>query len=166
MNQTLNQKPSYIRIILACFFWIALCLIIAAISGWVTSHNITPWYSSLQKAFFNPPAWLFGPVWTVLYIMIGIAGGLLWANRKKDPRVFYFYVLQLCLNFAWSFVFFGAHLIGWAFIEIIVLWLSILTTMVLAYRSNIAACWLLIPYFVWVSFASVLNFSLWYLNSF
>lgn len=161
MNQTLAPRS---KIIGSCIIWIVICLAISGLAGWVTSHNINPWYINLQKPSFNPPAWLFAPVWTVLYIMIGISGGLLWLSRKQNTLAFAFYIIQLALNFAWSFVFFGAHQTGWAAIEILVLLVFILLTIIYSYRTSKYAAWLLMPYFAWVCFASILNISIWYLN--
>lgn len=152
------------QFIFAAIFWIAVCLIISTLSGWITNHHIDSWYPHIQKPSFNPPAWVFAPVWITLYVMIGLSGAYLWINRHSHPLAFLFYVIQLCFNFAWSFIFFGAHLIGWAFIDIIFLWVFIVLTLIFSYQSSKTAMWLLIPYFLWVSFALILNASLWYLN--
>ncbi len=147
-----------------CLAFVVLCLAISSISGWVTAHNVNDWYATLIQPSYSPPNWVFGPVWTVLYIMIGIAGGLLWVQRKSHPWAFRWYIVQLIINFAWSFVFFGAELIGWALLDICLLWASILITIICAYRANRWAAFLLMPYFMWVSFAVTLNASLFYLN--
>lgn len=148
-----------------CLVWVVICLAISAIAGWVTGHNIESWYIHLVKPAYNPPSWVFAPVWTVLYIMIGISGGLLWRERQLSPLTWWCYIVQLVFNFAWSFIFFGAHAIGWALADIIVLWLMILTTLILAYQHKPVVSWMLLPYWLWVSFAAILNSSIYALNS-
>jgi tryptophan-rich sensory protein len=150
--------------ILAVIFWVAICLIISALSGWITNQHIDSWYPHVNKPAFNPPAWVFAPVWITLYVMIGISGGLLWCKRNITPYPIIFFIIQLLLNFAWSFIFFGAHLIALAFLDIVLLWFSIGATILISYNTSKAASWLLVPYFFWVSFATILNASLWYLN--
>jgi benzodiazapine receptor len=150
---------------LPCLVGIILCLSIAGVSGWVTASSIDSWYQHLQQPGFTPPNWLFGPVWTVLYIMIGIAGGVLWQQRHLNRYALIMFIIQLILNFSWSFIFFGAKQIGWAAIDIILLWLSILAILRLTYSSSKMSFWLLAPYFLWVSFAAVLNLNLWVLNT-
>ena len=147
-----------------CVSFVIICFLISGVSGWVTSSHIHSWYLYLEKPSFTPPIWLFGPVWTVIYFMIGVSGGLLWARRNKLILAFSFYLIQLGFNFSWSFVFFGMQQIGWAFLNIIFLLFCILATIVFAYPNNKAASWMLVPYLFWVIFASILNFSLWQLN--
>lgn len=152
------------NLIFSAIIWVCICLVISALSGWITTQHIDTWYPHINKPSFNPPAWVFAPVWTLLYIMIGLAGALLWVNRKDYPFPFVMYLIQLLFNFAWSFIFFGAHLIGWAFLDIILLWITLGITLIASYKSSNTACWLLLPYFLWVSFATILNASLFYLN--
>ncbi|MBC7912683.1 MAG: tryptophan-rich sensory protein [Pyrinomonadaceae bacterium] len=145
---------------------IALPLMVGGIAGYATSASIGSWYSTLHKPFFNPPNWLFGPVWTCLYILMGISLYIIWkspatATRTKALRVF---LIQLTLNFAWSFIFFYFHETGWALIEIVMMWVSILIMILTFYRINKIAAYLQVPYLLWVSFATVLNASIWYLN--
>ena len=147
-----------------CLVGVILCLAIASLSGWISASSVGNWYQQLHQPSFTPPDWLFGPVWTVLYIMIGIAGGLLWQQRPAFPNALTIYVVQLLLNFSWSFIFFGAQKIGWAAVDIVLLWLSIAVTLWLAWRARRAAFWWLVPYFLWVSFATILNITLWGLN--
>ncbi|MCH9643414.1 MAG: tryptophan-rich sensory protein [Gammaproteobacteria bacterium] len=147
-----------------CLIWVIICLGIASLAGWVTQANIPHWYSHIQKPSFNPPAWVFGPVWTVLYIMIGISGGIIWHQRKTMKTAFIFYLIQLVLNFSWSFIFFGAHEMGWAAIDIALLIVFIALTITYTFRAEKSASILLMPYFAWVVFAFILNISLWYLN--
>ena len=155
------QRTPYIP----CLVGVILCLVIASMSGWITASSVGTWYQQLHQPSFTPPDWLFGTVWTVLYIMIGIAGGLLWQQRRVFPNALTIYVVQLLLNFSWSFIFFGAQQIGWAAVDIVLLWLSIAVTLWLAWHARRAAFWWLVPYFLWVSFATILNITLWGLNS-
>ncbi len=149
---------------LACFIWVVICLIISSLAGWVSATHVETWYTTIQKPWFNPPSWVFAPMWTLLYIMIGIAGGLLWNKRKNHPAAMNWYIVQLIFNFAWSFIFFAGHAIGWALIDIAVLWVAIACTVIASFRSSKGAAWLLIPYWLWVSFATLLNSYLWILN--
>lgn len=124
------------------------------------------WYAALVKPSWNPPAWVFGPVWTLLYFCIGLSGWLVWREsgwRSATPA-FLVYGLQLILNGAWSWLFFGLHRPDLAFIEIALLWLSILVTVILFARKSRSAAWLLLPYLCWVGFAGALNLALWLLN--
>jgi len=145
---------------------IVICLTIGSVSGYATAAEIPGWYAILQKPSFNPPNWLFGPVWTTLYILMGISFWLIWKSEDsplKQKAILYF-VIQLTLNFFWSIIFFSLHQTGWALLEIIALWIFILLS-ILSFRpiSKIAA-YLLVPYLCWVSFAAVLNFFIWRLN--
>lgn len=146
--------------------FIALCLGISAISGWVTSSSVDTWYQTLQKPSFNPPDWLFAPVWTLLYLMIALAGWRAWRNRApaglRAGKMAY--AAQLALNLTWSFVFFGGRLIGVALVVILLLLATIGLNTVLFWRADRLAGWLLVPYAAWVAFAAALNFALWQLN--
>ena len=124
------------------------------------------WYAGLVKPSWNPPSWLFAPVWTVLYVLMAVAAWLVW-RQGGAPGVraaLFAWVVQLALNAAWSWLFFGLHRPGLAFAELMVLWLAILVTVVLAWRVAPAAGVLLLPYLAWVTFAGVLNVTLWRLN--
>jgi tryptophan-rich sensory protein len=121
------------------------------------------WYAALIKPEWNPPAWLFGPAWTLLYTLMAVAAWLVW-KRVGFSRPLAFYFVQLALNAAWTPIFFGAHQLGWALAEIVVLWTAILTTLLSFRRVSPAAGWLFVPYLAWVSFATFLNFTLWRLN--
>ncbi len=133
-----------------------------AIGGIFTTPSITTWYATLVKPSFNPPNWLFGPAWTVLYILMGIALYLIWASDKENKKIAYIvFFTQLVLNALWSIIFFGAHEMQWAFFEIIVLWLAILATIIAFYRIVKPAAYILIPYILWVTFAAILNYSVW-----
>lgn len=124
-------------------------------------------YSELHKPFFSPPGWIFGPIWTLLYIMMAYAAirvfmrGWNFANVKL---ALFFFALQLVFNLAWTTIFFTLQLRGWAFIELIVMLVLIVVTMKLFFKIDVVAGWLMVPYVVWVSFAGVLNFSVWWLN--
>ncbi|MCD8741609.1 tryptophan-rich sensory protein [Mucilaginibacter roseus] len=146
---------------------IAITLAIGFTASYFTRPEIPGWYADLQKPSFSPPNWLFGPVWTTLYIMIGIAAYLVW--QRRDGSAAYakarnVYIVQLVLNFCWSLVFFGLHQMLGAFIVIIMLLVSIIGCIICFSRFSKAAAWLLVPYLLWVSFASVLNFSIYLLN--
>lgn len=124
------------------------------------------WYAALAKPSWNPPNWVFAPVWTTLYLLIGISGWLVWRAGSGAPRrpAFIAYGVQLALNAVWSWLFFGLHRPGWAFAEILLMWLAILVTVVLFWRVRAIAGALLLPYLAWVTFALVLNGTLWMLN--
>ncbi len=146
---------------------IAIPLIIGIIGSVFTMPEVGSWYAGLQKPSFNPPAWLFGPVWTLLCILMGVS---LWlvirdgmSSRPVQQAVALFAV-QLGLNLAWSIIFFGMHLIAVAFIEILILFVFIVATTLAFRRINPTAGWLFIPYLCWTAFASVLTGTLWLLN--
>jgi tryptophan-rich sensory protein len=123
------------------------------------------WYAALDKPSWNPPNWLFGPVWTVLYLAIAVAGWRVWrkAPGKLSPALG-LWIAQLLLNAAWSWAFFGLHEMGWALAEILLLLATITSFIVVARPVDRLASWLFVPYGLWVSFATVLNFTLWRLN--
>ena len=143
-------------------------VIAGVIGSWVTLPNLSPWYEGLMKPSFNPPNWLFGPVWTLLYLLMGIALYLAWTeNIKKRTergwaiRAFFF---QLVLNVVWSIVFFGFHNLWLGVIIILGLWGMILLTMKLFWGLSPSATYLLIPYIAWVTFATILNIAIALLN--
>jgi tryptophan-rich sensory protein len=144
------------------------CLTIGYLSGIVTRESITSWYPTLIKPVFNPPNWIFAPVWTVLYILMGVAGGMIWNRIETDEaavkKAFKFFIIQLGLNALWSYLFFGLHNPLLAFIEVILLWLMILETYNQFKKIDKIAALLLLPYLGWVSFATVLTGSIWWLN--
>jgi tryptophan-rich sensory protein len=146
---------------------ILLPLIVGGVSGFFTTGSIEGWYITLNKPWFNPPNWIFGPVWTLLYLMMGIAFFLIWksdapTDTKKIAITVYF--VQLVLNFAWSLIFFYMEQPGWALVDILLMWAAILYTILVFGKISSAAAWLLVPYICWVSFATVLNFAIWKLN--
>lgn len=145
---------------------ILLPLALGAIAGMFTAQSVPEWYATLNQPSFNPPNWIFGPVWTTLYILMGISLFLIWkqdASKKRNLAISVF-LLQLLLNFAWSFLFFYFNMIGLALLEIVVLWISIVVMMVLFYRIKPLASYINIPYLLWVTFATVLNASYYFLN--
>ena len=145
---------------------ILLPLSVGAIAGMFTSQAVPIWYASLNRPFFSPPNWVFGPVWTSLYILLGISFFLIWkekASKERDLAIKVFLV-QMLLNFAWSFLFFYFNLIGAALIEIILLWISIALMIYLFYKIKPVAAYMNIPYLLWVSFATILNAGYYFLN--
>lgn len=155
-----------------------------------TAPAISVWYAGLVKSALNPPSWVFGPVWTALYVLIGIALYLVWKNDWKTNNPIWMgegkawnawsrrlwtgdlqkanavaiFGVQYILNTAWSYLFFGLHLSGFAFFELCALWFSIVWTVIVFYRISRPAAYLLLPYLLWVSFALYLNYSIWILN--
>jgi benzodiazapine receptor len=146
---------------------IIICLAAGFIGSIFTNRSIPIWYESLKKPSFNPPGWLFGPVWTALFILMGISLFLIWQkglNYNGVKIALIVFGIQLILNILWSILFFGLRAPLAAFIEIIILWILILMTILIFYPISKTAALLLLPYILWVSFASILNFSLWRLN--
>lgn len=146
---------------------IIICLAAGFIGSIFTNRSIPTWYESLKKPSFNPPGWLFGPVWTALFILMGISLFLVWQkglNYNGVKIALIVFGIQLILNILWSILFFGLRSPLVAFIEIIILWILILITILIFYPISKAAAILLLPYILWVSFALILNFSLWQLN--
>lgn len=147
----------------ACFILIVFAS--AGLGGWFTSLGVGDWYQSLHKPAWTPPGWLFGPVWTVLYVLIAISGALIWqqpsALRRKALGA---WIVQMVFNVLWSACFFSLKQPGLAVLDIAALWLAILATMIWSKPLSAPACWLLLPYLGWVSFAAALNIAIWRLN--
>ncbi len=144
-----------------------ITLSIGTVAGFVTTPQIGNWYANLHKPSFNPPDWLFGPTWTLLYIMMAIAAYLVWEKRSKSTAYVsacIIYFIQLLFNFLWSIIFFELHQILGALIIIGLLFISIMMNIVAFKRINKAAAWLLAPYLLWVTFAGILNFNIYILN--
>lgn len=143
-----------------------ICFLPGIIGSFFTAPAIDGWYSTLTKPSFNPPSWIFGPVWTALYTMMGISLYLVWTTAspklRKQPVILF--LVHLVFNGLWSIVFFAMHNPGLAFLNIIILWGMILALIIKFYPIRKSAAYLLIPYLLWVSFATVLNFSIWQLN--
>jgi len=157
------NKNKVVKLIVA----ILICQLAGVIGSVFTAPAITAWYATIQKPLFNPPNWVFAPVWTTLFLLMGISLYLVWGKglEKKEVKlavsVFGF---QLALNVVWSFLFFGLQSPFLAFLEIVLLWIAILATIVLFYRVSKKAGVLLVPYLLWVSFAAFLNYNIWILN--
>jgi translocator protein len=151
-----------IKLIVSLF----LPLSVGAVAGMFTSQAVPIWYASLNRPSFSPPNWVFGPVWTTLYILLGISFFLIWKENPTRERnlAIKVFSIQMLLNFAWSFLFFYFNLIGVALIEIILLWISISLMIYLFYKIKPLAAYLNIPYLLWVSFATILNAGYYLLN--
>lgn len=146
---------------------IAVCLLVGFLGSLVTTPSVTTWFPTLVKPAFSPPNWLFAPVWTILFILMGISAYLVWDKRLKEKAVkeaLLIFGVQLIFNFLWSFIFFGLHQPLFAFLEIIVLWLLILLTILKFRKISAAAGYLLLPYIAWVTFAAFLNLTIARLN--
>ncbi len=148
---------------LALLLLIVVCFAVAGLGGLATTPSIPNWYAGLVKPSWTPPNWIFGPVWSVLYLAMAVAAWLVW--RKGEclaPMVLF--GAQLALNAAWSWLFFSLHSPGAALVDIVLLWAAIAATMLAFWRRSPAAGLLFAPYLAWVSFAAVLNFAIWRLN--
>jgi translocator protein len=159
-----RSKTNKISLLLAS---VIICQMAGIIGSIFTTPAIPTWYANINKPTFRPPNWVFAPVWTTLFLLMGIALFLIWEKglKRKDVKIaFSVFIFHLLLNTLWSILFFGLKSPFAAFIEIIFLWIAILTSIILFFRISRIAAYLLIPYILWVSFASVLNFSIWRLN--
>lgn len=143
-----------------------LPLALGAIAGIFTSQSVPEWFATLNRPSFNPPNRLFGPVWTILYFLMGLSLFLIWKQNSSKERnlAILIFLSQLTLNFFWSFIFFYLNMIGFALIEIILLWINIIIMMVLFFKIKPIAAYINIPYLLWVTFATVLNASYFLLN--
>ena len=158
------QKSNIVALIIA----LVAPFVVAAIGGITTSSAVSIWYPTLKKPAWNPPAWIFGPVWTLLYLVMGIASWLVWQKRGQNEaqvrRALGWYGLQLGLNLGWSLIFFGWRQVGLALMEIVALWSALLMTIVKFGRIRRDAAGLLLPYLLWTTFATALNAAIWWLN--
>ena len=159
----MSAQRSNFRLAFALAGWLVLCFSATSLGAFFMPGE---WYTMLKKPSWNPPAWIFGPVWSSLYTMMAVAAWLVWkrggfAAQRRPLRLF---LVQLALNGAWSPLFFGLHWPGVAFAEILLLWLAIVTTLTAFRPVSRVAAWLLAPYLAWVTFAAVLNFMLYRLN--
>lgn len=154
-------------------FSIGLCLSTGILGSFFTVSSIKYWYAVLNKPFFSPPNWIFAPVWTILYILMGISFYLIWiklGDKKYIKKAKFIklslviFLIHLIFNASWSIVFFGMHDISLALINILIIWALIVVLMVKFYKIDKKASLLLTPYLIWVSFATVLNYSIWILN--
>lgn len=149
--------------ILALIGWIALSFVPSVTGALVSTGG---WYAALDKPSWNPPSWIFGPVWTTLYLLMGIAAWLVWSRGgwSEQRRPLTWFVVQLALNALWTPLFFGLHWLGVATLEIVLLWIAIVVTLASFARVSRLAALLLAPYLAWVSFAAVLTFTIWRMN--
>jgi tryptophan-rich sensory protein len=153
--------------VLGLVIWVFICLAAGYIGSIFTAPSIPTWYANLNKPSFTPPNWIFGPVWTALFILMGIAAYLVWRKGLQNREVqiaLSMFGVQLALNVLWSLFFFGCRQPLCAFVEIILLWAAIAVTIWYFLRISKVAGFLLLPYFFWVSFAAILNFSIWKIN--
>lgn len=154
------------------FFSIVVCQLAGVVGAFFTTSAIPGWYAALPKPELAPPNWVFGPVWTILYVLMGVAFFLVWqkmdtakgAKRNTIQVALSLFVAQLVLNACWSIIFFGLRNPGLAFAEIVVMWLAIVATMAAFSHVSAKATWLLVPYILWVSFAGYLNYAIWQLS--
>jgi benzodiazapine receptor len=146
---------------------VVICQLAGVIGSFFTINSVKTWYTTIAKPSFNPPSWVFGPVWTILFLMMGVALFLVWQKGLDAPGVkiaLLIFAVQLVLNILWSIIFFGLKLPLLAFVEILLMWIFILLTIINFYRISHPAGLILIPYILWVSFASVLNLAIFLLN--
>ncbi len=142
---------------------IIICQLAGVIGAVFTTPEINGWYKSLNKPSFNPPSWVFGPAWTMLFILMGISLYIVW-SKKISFRNILIFAIQLAINILWSVVFFGMHSPSAAFFVLLLLWVAILFTIINFYKVSKIAAWLLVPYILWVSFAGILNLAIFLLN--
>lgn len=153
-----NSTPTRNALVLVGFILATFC---APLAGSFSLPGA--WYAALNKPEWNPPSWIFGPVWSLLYLLMAVAAWQVW-KRDGWRRPIWLYFVQLAINAAWTPVFFGAHQPGWALVVIVMMWFAILLTLLAFFQVRKSAAWLLLPYLAWVTFATFLNFTLWRLN--
>ena len=160
-----SKKRHMFKNILKLIICLIVPMLVGGISGVATVAGIKDWYVHLNKPFFNPPNYLFGPVWSILYLLMGVSLFMILQSKSitKKKAISIFFV-QLFLNFWWSFLFFKFQLLGISLIEIVLMWLSILWMIIEFKKINKTAAYLQIPYLAWVTFASLLNLAIWHLN--
>jgi len=166
-DDAITKKRNFMKNIYKLVISIAIPLAIGALGSYITVTGISSWYQTINKPSWNPPNAIFGPVWTTLFILMGIALYLVWTsgNKASKTTAITLFSIQLILNFFWSLLFFNQHQIFGALIEMVLFWISILLTIFAFSKFSKAAAWLLVPYISWVSFAMVLNFTIWQLNT-
>lgn len=164
--KTPKTGDSILKRVFVLLSFILLSNLAGIIGALFTITGVGSWYQEIAKPSWNPPGWVFGPVWTTLYILMGIAAFIIWDKRNVylTGRAFLYFGIQLALNTLWSIIFFGMHNPGLAFIEILILLLLIILTTREFFKIDSLAGVLMVPYIAWVSFASVLNFTIWMLN--
>jgi benzodiazapine receptor len=167
MSVTQPTNPRARRGLLTAAISVGLALAIGGIGSLATSSSVGSWYATLNKPSFNPPSAVFGPVWTALYILMALAAWRVWRSAAPDRQrrqALLLYGVQLALNLAWSLIFFGLQRPDLASVEIVVLLAAILATTAAFARIDRPAAWMMAPYIAWVSFATLLTFSIWRLN--
>lgn len=166
MTEPTTRYPKPSRDVLGLAGFLVLCLVVSGIGATITATTVGTWYATLHKPPFNPPDWVFAPVWTTLYVLMAIAGWRVWRRARLEVtrKALTVFVVQLALNLAWSFIFFGLQQISLALVEIVILLLAIVANTILFWRIDRWAGALFVPYVLWVAFATVLNASLWLLN--
>jgi tryptophan-rich sensory protein len=142
------------------------CFAAAAVGALFTNPNVPGWYANLDKPSWTPPSWVFGPVWSLLYLLMGVSAWQVWrkAGSRSAAVPLVLFGIQLVFNMAWSGLFFGLRRPGVALVGIVFLWFAILATTIAFWRRSAPAGWLMLPYLVWVSFAAALNVAIWNLN--
>jgi len=155
------KKINWLKLLIS----IAIPLIIGFLGSVFTTNSVKTWFVTIIKPSFNPPNWLFAPVWTFLFILIGISLYLVWDSKKENKKfAYYIFAFQLIFNLLWSILFFGLHNPLLALLDIFVLWVLILINIILFYKISKSSAYLLMPYLLWVTFATILNFSIFLLN--
>jgi tryptophan-rich sensory protein len=164
LQDSARRNPAWQALALGLFY--LACFLAAGLGSLFTMVSVGSWYAGLAKPSWNPPGWVFGPVWTVLYALMAVAGWLVWRRGGSESRLaLRWFAVQLVLNVGWSAVFFGLQMPGLAVLEIVLLWLAIAATLMTSWRVSRLAGILFVPYLLWVSFAAVLNFAIWRLNA-
>ena len=151
------------RDVLGLAAFVVMCFGVSLLGGRATLPALAHWYPALAKPAWTPPGWVFGPVWTLLYPLVAVAGWLAW-REGRSRRGSLLFLLQLALNAAWPWIFFGERQVGWALVCVVALFVAILGTLVAFWRVSRGAAILLLPYLAWVGFAAGLNFAVWRLN--
>ncbi|QJE74206.1 tryptophan-rich sensory protein [Aerophototrophica crusticola] len=160
-----NTRPA-LSSFLGLVFWLGLCFLAAGLGGMATGPEIQGWYATLEKPPINPPNWVFGPVWTTLFIMMGVAAWRVWriAGFGGARLALGLFLAQLVLNVLWSVLFFALHSPGAAFVEVFGFWATMLAATLAFARHDRLAAWLMVPTLAWVAFAAVLNGWIWWIN--
>lgn len=162
--QTEKIKPFVLPVVIG----VLICLAAGLLGSMVTMPAVeSMWFIDLNKPVFQPPNWLFAPVWTILYILMGVAAGIVYVegkNKMEGKTALILFAVQLVLNILWSFMFFGVHTLLGASVNIVLLWGTLLATIIYFFKLNRAAGWMMIPYILWVTFATILTITLFVMN--
>lgn len=166
-EEMISRRERTLESLLRLGTFLLLVFMASSVGGFFTARSLGDWYQNLNKPAFNPPDWIFSPVWISLYIMIAVSAWLVWRKSGFSGArwAMIAFLAQLVLNSGWSVLFFGLHLLGAAFLEIVVLWIVILMCIILYWRHSLLAALLMVPYLLWVAFAAVLNLAFWRINS-